>query len=308
MGQGGLDLGIRVGAGEDHRIGGHQRHRLGGQHVRAGDADKHVRPVDDIHQGAQGRVVGEALLVLVQIGATTVDHPLTVQHKDVLWRSAALDQQVHAGGGGGSGPHADDAALFDALALHFQRIEQAGGGDDGGAVLIIVEHRNVAALDQRLLYLEALGSLDVFQVDAAEGVGDGGHGVDELLAGLVLHLDVDGVDAGEALEQQGLALHHRLGGQRPQIAQPQDGGAVGDDGHQVALAGVAVGIGRVGGDFAHRLGDARAVGQGQIPRGLGGLGEGYGYLAGNGLGVVIERLLTKIVLLIGHGGPRYGSE
>ncbi|MNQ84856.1 hypothetical protein D3C85_999960 [compost metagenome] len=175
-------------------------------------------------------------------------------------------------------------------------------------MLIIVEHRDVAAGDQRLFNLEALGGLDVFQIDATEGVGDSRDSVDELLAGVVFHLDVDGVDAGEALEQQGLALHHRLGGQRPQIAQPQDGGAVGDDGHQVALAGVAVGIIGIGGDLAHRLGDARAVGQRQIAGGLGGFGKGDGYLAGNGLGVVIERLLTKIVTQIGHGGPRYGSE
>ncbi|MNW09403.1 hypothetical protein D3C71_2063890 [compost metagenome] len=38
--------------------------------------------------------------------------------------------------------------------------------------------------------------------------------------------------------------------------------------------------------------------------GFGRLGKGDGYLAGNGLGVVIERLLTQI----GHGGPRYGNE
>ncbi|MFB0586657.1 hypothetical protein, partial [Aeromonas salmonicida] len=35
---------------------------------------------------------------------------------------------------------------------------------------------------------------------------------------------------------------------------------------------------------------------------------GDGDFARHGLGVVIECLLTKIVTLIGHGGPRYGSE
>ncbi len=308
MSQGRLDLGVRVGTGEDHRVGGHQGHRLGRQYVRAGDADEDVSPVDDIHQGTQGGVVGETLLVLVEIGAAAVDHTLAVQHEDVVRRSPALDQQIHAGGGGGTGAHADDAAGANLLALHFQRVEQPGGGDDGGTVLVIVEHRDVAAGDQRLFNLEALGGLDVFQVDAAEGVGDGGHRIDELGAGLVLHLDVDGVDAGKALEQQGLALHHRLGGQRAQIAQPQDGGAVGDDGHQVALAGVTVGIGRIGSDLAYRFGNARAVGQRQIASGLGGLGEGNGDFARDRLGVVVECLLAEIVLLIGHGGPRYGNE
>src|SRR3546814_11020729 len=41
--------------------------------------------------------------------------------------------------------------------------------DDRGAVLVVVEHRDVHALAQRGLDLEALRRLDVFQVDAAEG-------------------------------------------------------------------------------------------------------------------------------------------
>ena len=41
-------------------------------------------------------------------------------------------------------------------------------------------------------------------------------------------LDVEHVDAGELLEQDGLALHHRLAGQRADIAQAEHGGAVGD--------------------------------------------------------------------------------
>ena len=101
--QGRLDLGVRVGAGEDHRVGGHQGHRFGGQYIRTGHTDKHIRPFNDIHQGAQWGVVGEALLVLVEIGAACVDHPLAIEHEDVVWRGAALDQQVHAGGGGGAG-------------------------------------------------------------------------------------------------------------------------------------------------------------------------------------------------------------
>jgi hypothetical protein len=42
-------------------------------------------------------------------------------------------------------------------------------------------------------------------------------------------LDVEHVDAGELLEQDRLALHHRLGGERPDVAEAQHRGAVGDD-------------------------------------------------------------------------------
>ena len=50
----------------------------------------------------------------------------------------------------------------------------------------------------------------------------------------VVHLDVDGIDPGELLEQDGLALHHRLAGQCANVAQAQHGGAIGDDGDHVA--------------------------------------------------------------------------
>ena len=60
------------------------------------------------------------------------------------------------------------------------------------------------------------------------------HAVDELVDVLGVDLEVDGIDVGEALEQDRLAFHHRLGGQRAEIAEAEDGGAVGDDGDHVA--------------------------------------------------------------------------
>ena len=41
-------------------------------------------------------------------------------------------------------------------------------------------------------------------------------------------LDVEHVDAGEFLEQHRLAFHHRLGGERADIAEAEHGGAVRD--------------------------------------------------------------------------------
>ena len=46
-------------------------------------------------------------------------------------------------------------------------------------------------------------------------------------------LDVEDVDAGEFLEQDRLAFHHRLGGQRADIAEAEHGGAVGDHGDEI---------------------------------------------------------------------------
>jgi hypothetical protein len=54
----------------------------------------------------------------------------------------------------------------------------------------------------------------------------------------LVHLQVETVDIGEFLEEHRLALHHRLGGQRPDIAEPQHRGAVGDHRDEVAARGI----------------------------------------------------------------------
>ena len=41
-----------------------------------------------------------------------------------------------------------------------------------------------------------------------------------------MHLDVEAVHVGETLKQDRLAFHHRLCGQRPDIAKAQNGRAV----------------------------------------------------------------------------------
>ncbi|MNN47938.1 hypothetical protein D3C81_1623820 [compost metagenome] len=152
-----------------------------------------------------------------------------------------------------------------------------------------MEHRDVALFDQRALDLEALGRLDVFQVDAAEGDGDALDGVDEGLRAFRIHFDIEHVDAGEALEQHALAFHHRLGRQRAEVAQAENRGAVGNHRHQVALAGVLEGQLGIAGDLAHRLGNAGTVGQGQVARGGSGLGQLDTQLAGTGMSVILER-------------------
>ena len=52
---------------------------------------------------------------------------------------------------------------------------------------------------------------------------------------------IDGIDIGKALEQDRLAFHHRLGCQRSAIAEPENGGAIGDDGNEITFGGVVEG-------------------------------------------------------------------
>ena len=66
------------------------------------------------------------------------------------------------------------------------------------------------------------------------------------------------VDAAELLEQHRLALHHRHRGGRPDVAEAEHGGAVGDDGDRVGHPGVVPGHRGIRGDRLADPGDARA--------------------------------------------------
>ena len=70
--------------------------------------------------------------------------------------------------------------LLDVLAHDLEAVQHRGADDDGGAVLIVVEHRDLQPLAQLALDVEALGRLDVLQVDAAEGGLQAGDDVDQL--------------------------------------------------------------------------------------------------------------------------------
>jgi hypothetical protein len=123
-----------------------------------------------------------------------------------------------------------------------------------------MEHRDVHLFLQRRLDDEAVGRGDVFEVDAAETGFEQFDRVDEGLRILGLHFEVDRVDVGEALEEDGLALHHRLGCKRAEVAEAEDRGAVRDDGDQIALGGIVIGGGGIGGDGVDGNRDAGRIG------------------------------------------------
>ncbi|MNE31642.1 hypothetical protein D3C80_1252190 [compost metagenome] len=100
--------------------------------------------------------------------------------------------------------------------------------------------------------------------------------------------DVEHVDTGEALEQHALAFHNRLGSQWTEVAQTENRGTVGNDSDQIALTGIAVSQLRITGDFPHRLGNTRAVGQRQITGSGSGLGQLDAQLTRTGFGVIFE--------------------
>ena len=102
------------------------------------------------------------------LGAAPVDHALGVAQDDVVGRKAHRLEELGAGDAGGAGAVDHELRLGHVAAGQMQRVDQPRGGDDRGAVLIVMEDRNVHQLAQALLDDEALGRLDVLQIDAAE--------------------------------------------------------------------------------------------------------------------------------------------
>ena len=255
----------RVGQGEHDGLVRHGRDHFGGQHARRRQAHEDVRAGDDLGQGALVGLLGEDLLVGVhQLVAALVDHALDVGDPDVLALDADADQQVQARQRGGAGARRHQLDLADVLADDAQRVDHGRRHHDGGAVLVVMHDRDGQALFELPLHLEAFGGLDVLQIDGAEGRLHGGDHVDQPVGVQLVDLHVEDVDAGELLEQDALALHHRLGGQRPDVAQAQHGGAVGDHGNKITARGHFHGGVGIGDNGLAGGGDARAVGQGEV--------------------------------------------
>ncbi len=171
-----------------------------------------------------------------------VDGPGPVAEDDL---AGSGGQQKFADGDPRSpGPVHDHRHVGKFPAGELQGVQDAREGDHRRTVLVVVKDRDVELRLEVFLDVEASRGRDVLQVDAPEGGGDQSHRLDDHIGVFGVHADGESVDAGEALEEDAFPLHH---GQRrvgADVAEAQNGGAVGDDGHHVALAGnVIYGIG-----------------------------------------------------------------
>ena len=117
---------------------------------------------------------------------------------------------------------------------------------------------------------------------------------DELLGIGRVDLDVEGVDACIGLEEHAFALHDGLGRQGADVAQSEDGRAVRDHGHEVALARVFVNVVRLFGDGQRRSRHAGRVGQRQIVLRMIGFGRDDPDLTGAAFAVVAQRRVVEL--------------
>ena len=149
------------------------------------------------------------------------------------------------------------------LVYHFQRIGKARQGDDGGAVLVVVEDGNIAALLEFALDLKAAGCGDILQVHAAEGAGQQGHRIDDVIHVVAADAKRNGVHTAEGLEEDAFALHHRHTGLRTDVSQSQHSAAVRDYSHGVPPTGELIALADILLNFQAGLSDTRRIGQRQ---------------------------------------------
>ena len=195
------------------------------------------------------------------------------------------------GDAGRSGAVEHNAHLANVLAHNFQRIQQRRARDDRGSVLVVVEDGDLHGLAQRLFDLEAVGGLDVFEVDAAERGLEQLAELDNLFGIVAVNFDVEDIDIGKALEEYGFALHDRLSREGADVAQAEHCGAVAQNGDQIAAAGVFEGVLRILLNFETWLGYTRGVGQAKIALRAAGLGGSNFNLSRAGPMMIIEHLL-----------------
>jgi hypothetical protein len=290
----GGDLRVRVRHREDDRLRRHRADHLVREGALGGEAEHRVRPRHRVREGA-GRGLGRVgrLPLVHALGAAAIDDALGVAQDDVVGGEPHRLEELRAGDAGGARAVHDEPRLAHVAARQVERVDEAGGRDDRGAVLVVVEDRDVHDLAQALLDHEALGRLDVLQVDAPEGRREIAHAVDEGVRVLGVDLEIDRIDVGEALEQHRLALHHGLRGERAEIAEAEDRGAVRDHRHHVGARRVVVGGRRVLGDRLHRDGDAGRIGEREVPLRRHRLRRDHLELAGPALGVELQGLLIR---------------
>ena len=233
-----LDLRHRIGHGEHDGVARHPLEIPDAENTRHRESDEDV--------GAFQRV-GETALHLARVrraGHPPLHEihplrPLLIDGAELVYTDDVADpagqQDFDRRRPGRADPGDHDAELLEVFLDDPQRVEERRQHHDRGAVLIVVEHRDVQLLAQPVLDLEAAGGRDVLEVDAAEPRSQVLDRLDDLVRFLGGQADGEGVDAGELFEEHRLAFHHRHRRLRPDVAEPQDGRAVGDDRDGVLL-------------------------------------------------------------------------
>ena len=259
------DLRHRVGEREDDRSVSHPLDHLGGQDAGGGQSQEQIGAGNGVGERPCRRLPSiSCLLRRHPFRAPGVDDPLVIDEQHVFPPRAQAQQQIQTSDAGGAAAGRDDAEVLDRLPHATQRVQHGGADDDRRAVLVVVQHRDLHSRAQQLFDDEAIGRLDVFEIDGAEAGLERRDDVGEFLRVCLRHLDVEHIDSGELLEENGLSLHHRLRRQRADVAEAEHGRTVADDGDEIAAGRVPRRVSRILDNGEAGLGHAGRVGERQV--------------------------------------------
>ncbi len=171
---------LRVGQRQDERIARHLLHHFRRQHARPRAAEKDIGVFNHLFQPARtvifdgvGGLGGRHIRF-----AIAVDYPFRIAYHDVALLHAERHQQVQAGDSRGARARNHQPHLANRFLDNTQPVEHCGGADNRRAVLVVVKYRDLHALAQLLLDIEALWRFDILQVDTAKSGLQCGDNVD----------------------------------------------------------------------------------------------------------------------------------
>ena len=175
-------------------------------------------------------------------------------------------------------------------------------------MLVIMEHGDVHEFAQALFDDETIRCLDVFKVYAAECRAKIAYSPNELFNVFRINFKVNRINIGKTLEQNRFSFHHGLGRQGPKITQTQNGRAIGNHRHQIALGRVVISRIGVFSDAAHGCRHTGAIGQRQVTLGGHGFGRVDFELSWLSALVELQRLLIRHRRAAGGFARRNGHD
>ena len=218
-----LGQNLRCGIGEcqNQRARPHRTHHVLFEHAACREPQKNIRTRNDFGQRTRGRLLCKALFVRIhQLLAAFVDHTGEIGNKNIFNREAKINDQIQTGQRCRTSTRDHEFAFFQIFANDLETIHDRRTHDDGGAVLVIMKDRNLHPVTQLALDIETLGRLDVFEIDTTKGRLQRSDDVAEFVGIGLVDFDIKYIDTSKLFEQNALTFHHRLGGQRADIAQP----------------------------------------------------------------------------------------
>jgi len=109
--------------------------------------------------------------------------------------------------------------IFFLLTCNFEGINESCEADDGGTMLIIMEHWNVHLFLKIFFNIEAVWSLDIFEVDSSKRWLQMLDAFNKVVFVRCIDTEINWFNSGEFIEENSFALHDWLGGQGSNVAQ-----------------------------------------------------------------------------------------